>query len=86
MARVRLDWHRAAGLEALVKSPEALAIVEEKAQAIAAACNAESSWGGYDSAARIDNDRARARVWSFDDRDDEARDNRILKNLDAGGS
>lgn len=84
MARVKLDWRGAEGLEALVKSEEGLAIVAAKAEAIAAACNAESSWGGYASSARIDSDRARAHVWSFDNRVDEARDNRILRNLDAG--
>jgi hypothetical protein len=83
MAKIRLDWHGAAGLRAIDCSPEALALVEAKVEAIAKACNEESSWGGYASAASIDDDRVRGRVWSYDNRVDEARDQRMIKNLDA---
>lgn len=56
-----------------------------RAAAIAEACNAESSWGGYFSEVDLgDPDHPVARVWSADARDDEARDQRILRNLDAG--
>lgn len=83
MAKVRLDWHKAAGLRAIDRSPQALALVAAKVKAIEDACNRESSWGGYASAASIDDDRVRGRVWSYDNRVDEARDNRMIKNLDA---
>lgn len=83
MGKVRLDWHGAAGLKAIDRSPQALALLEEKAKAIADACNQQSSWGGYAYAARIEPERARARVWSYDNRNDEARDHRMIKNLDA---
>lgn len=83
MAKVRLDWHGAAGLRAIDRSPQALALVEAKVKAIADACNAESSWGGYAFAAAIHPDRVRGTVWSYDNRVDEARDNRMIRNLDA---
>lgn len=83
-SKVKLKWHGGKGLAELVTSPELLPLVKEKVDAIAAACNEESSWGGYSSAASIDGDRVRGRVWSYDDRDDEARDNRMLRHLDAG--
>lgn len=79
---VRLKFHRQA-IEEIEKSPEALALVQQKADAIADACNGQSSWGGYFSAAEVNSDRARARVWSADGRNDEARDQRLIKNLDA---
>ena len=56
-----------------------------RAAAIAGACNAESSWGGYFSELDLGNpDFPVARVWSADDRGDESRDQRILRFLDAG--
>lgn len=59
--------------------------LEARAAAIAAACNAESSWGGYFSELDLGNpDFPVARVWSADDRGDESRDQRILRFLDAG--
>lgn len=61
-----------------------LPLVEEAAESIAEACNAESSWGGYDSAASNDGYTATGRVWEFDNREDEARNNRLIRNLDAG--
>lgn len=83
MAKIRLDWHKGEGLRAIDRSPAALELIKAKAKAIADACNAESSWGGYASAAAIHPDRVRGTVWSYDNRDDEARDNRMIKNLDA---
>lgn len=57
--------------------------IMERAEAIADACNEESAWGGYefDDAS---GEWPRARVWSADSRADEARDNRLIRNLDAG--
>lgn len=57
------------------------ALLAERARAIEAACNADSSWGGYHSA--VDASGMSARVWSADRRNDEARDQRLLRNLDA---
>lgn len=80
--RVRLVYHMEAFGE-IERSPEVLALIKAKAEAVAAACNAESSWGGYASAAAIHSDRARGTVWSYDNRNDEARDNRLVRNLGA---
>lgn len=82
-SKIRVKINRA-GIKALMRSDGALAAVAVKGEAIAAACNEQSSWGGYYSAAAVGPDRARARVWSADNRNDEARDNRLMKNLDAG--
>lgn len=82
MARVRLVFHRKA-FEQIEKAPEIQALIEAKTKAIEDACNAQSSWGGYHSAVSVNNDRIRGRVWSADRRNDEARDNRLLHNLDA---
>lgn len=105
MGKVRLKFRRQGFIEILT-SDAALAIVSAKAEAIEAACNAQSSWGGYHSSAdnglggvKADKNgrlrdaagrfitgghRARAVVWSADNRNDEARDNRLIHNLDAG--
>lgn len=69
----------------LMAGPEAEAMLEQRARAIADACNSDSSWGGYFYAVTKDGVRARARIWSADDRNDEARDQRLIRNLDAGG-
>lgn len=58
------------------------AMLAERATAIEDACNAQSSWGGYHSA--VDSSGMTARVWSADRRNDEARDQRLLRFLDAG--
>jgi len=83
MAKVRLEFNREA-LRQIMSGPEARALVNGMADATRDACNAESSWGGYESADASDDIRARARVWSYDNRNDEARDNRMIRNLDAG--
>ena len=54
--------------------------LEARAAAVADACNRDSSWGGYYSGAGSD---GTVRVWSADARSDEARDQRLLRNLDA---
>lgn len=56
-----------------------------RAEAIADACNADSTWGGYLSADSTHSDRwPHATVWSADGRNDEGRDARTLRHLDAG--
>ncbi|HEY4268414.1 MAG TPA: hypothetical protein VGM94_09510 [Galbitalea sp.] len=82
MAKVRLKWNQPAFV-AIDTAPKALELVRSKVDAIAAACNEQSSWGGYASGAAIHPDRVRGTVWSFDNRVDEARDNRMIRNLDA---
>lgn len=57
-------------------------LLVERAEAIAQACNDDSTWGGYHAV--VDEDRQSARVYSADGRNDEARDQRLLRNLDAG--
>lgn len=83
MAKVRLDFHAGAGIRDIMAGEAARKLVNEMADATRAVCNEESSWGGYDSADASSDVRARARVWSYDG-NDEARDNRMIKNLDAG--
>lgn len=55
-----------------------------RAKRIADACNQASSWGGYSSEVSTTGSRPRARVWSYGAHDDEARQQRLVKNLDAG--
>lgn len=81
MAQMRINFHGGRGIRKLMAGPEAQALVNDLAKQTADAANAESTWGGYDHADASDNDRARARVWSYDDRNDEARDNRMIRNL-----
>lgn len=78
MARIRYKIHDPAIVQ-LMTSPEAHALVNEKAQALADACNAESTWGGYDWEPGESAIRARARVWSI--KRSEAREQRLLRNL-----
>lgn len=85
MARgVRIKFNAQAFPE-LMAGPEAEAMLEQRARAIADACNSDSSWGGYFYAVTRGKVRARARIWSADDRNDEPRDQRLIRNLDAGG-
>lgn len=81
-SRIRVKVRRA-GVRELMTSEAALELIKGKAEAVAEACNSQSSWGGYFSAASADASRARAKVWSADRRNDEARDQRLVRNLDA---
>lgn len=63
----------------------AQALLDQMGKAVADACNAESSWGGYHYAVHVDERRARVHIWSADRRNDEARDQRLIRNLDAAG-
>lgn len=83
---VRVE-HHAAGYIALRTHPAMWADIAARAARIAAACNAASSWGGYEWELITQNQgRASANVWTIDDRGikDNARTNRLLRNLDAG--
>lgn len=65
-------------------SPAAQALVDKHAERIAAACNAQSSWGGYEATSRANPvQRAAAYVWTREREAvaDNARNNRILRNL-----
>lgn len=80
--RVRVVVDKSA-VEQLTNGDEAKSDVERRAEAIADACNGESEWGGYYSAA-IDGNEAGANVWSSDNRNDDARDQRMIRNMSAG--
>lgn len=70
-----------AGFKALEKLAQQS--LGDRARAIADACNAESSWGGYES--DVSHDGRTAQVWSADGpHNDESRSQRLLKNVDAG--
>lgn len=79
-SKVRFKIHDEAIVE-LMTSPAAHALVNQKAEALAEACNAESSWGGYDWEPGESAIRARARVWTVNS--SEPREQRLLRNLDA---
>lgn len=79
----RLKINRAA-LDALTSGPQSLALALGSAKAIADACNAESSWGGYEFDGEVGPDGAEARVFSIGENDDDARRDRMVRNLDAG--
>lgn len=85
MAEVNVKINDAA-LAKLLVSPEVVADLERRGKAVAAAANADSSWGGYYSEASGTGKRAHARVWNVKHgaADDEARNNRLLRSLDAG--
>lgn len=82
---VRLTFNTGA-IEQLLTSPAMEAELKRRAERIAAAANAESSWGGYQASSSREGSRARARVWNVkhEAADDEARNNRLIRGLDAG--
>lgn len=75
----------AAGARAVLTSHGVQAYLMVKAEAIAAVCNAESQWGGYVAVDASGPTRARARVLATGTGESEARRNRLLRNLHAGG-
>lgn len=79
-SKVRYEIHDPAIVE-LMTSQKAQDLVNEKARALADACNAQSSWGGYDWEPGESSIRARARVWSINS--SEAREQRLLRNLNS---
>lgn len=68
--------------------PAVVGLVKHHVEAIAAACNEDSSWddpkvgGGYFSSAQ--SNPTLGRVWSVDRQRSESRKNRMIRNLDAG--
>lgn len=81
-SRVRVKINRAAKT-ALLKSDSIQADLDRRGQAIADACNADSSWGGYKSGP-APGKTAKTNVWSIGDHDRESRQQRLPKNLDQG--
>lgn len=74
------------GIRELLRSAQAQSLVNRKAGAIARACNAQSSWGGYRVDTTAGEDRARARIYNIsrNGQKDENRNLRMIRNLDAG--
>ena len=73
-------------IERLLTSPAMVQDLRRRAERVADAANRESSWGGYASSASGEGRRAHARVWNVKAgaADDEARNNRLIRGLDAG--
>lgn len=84
MANVRLTVNRAA-IKAMLTSPAVRADIARRAEAVAEACNRDSSWGGY-QASHGGRSRARSAVWTIEPEAvaDNARNQRLIRNLDAG--
>lgn len=82
---VDIRWNDDA-FEEILSGKKTRAEVDRISKAIAAACNKDSSWGGYYGRA-VGKGRARGRVWNVkkDASDDETRNNRMIRNLRAGG-
>jgi len=85
MARARIRFRNGA-IRALMNDAAVVADLEARAKRVAAEANAESSWGGYYSAVSTEGNRPRGRVWNIKQgaSDDEARNNRMIRALDAG--
>lgn len=83
MAGMRVEVKRSA-IRALLTSEAVRADVARRAEAVADACNRASSWGGYE-ATHGGRSRARSLVWTIEREAvaDNARNNRIIRNLDA---
>ena len=83
MAKVKF---KNGAIRKLMADPAVVADLERRAKAVADACNVQSSWGGYHSAVSTEGNRPRARVWSVGPKADEdnARNQRMLRNMDAG--
>jgi hypothetical protein len=80
---VKVVIHEAAVRE-LLTSAAVQSDLERRGAGIAAACNADSTWGGYESGPVPGDPTAKVNVWSIGADDDEARRNRLVRNLDAG--
>lgn len=70
--------------ERLVKDPKLVEDIARRTKAIEDACNTQSEWGGYASSVSTEGKRVHGRVYSYGSHDDEARQNRMVRNLDAG--
>ena len=82
MARTRIVVNRR-NIEKLPTLPAAVADLTRRVGDVEDACNVQSSWGGYASEVEVTADGPVGRVWSFDEAADEARAQRLLRNLDA---
>jgi hypothetical protein len=82
-SRVKIDMLGGRGIREVMASDNAKALVGNMADDVAAACNSDSSWGGYYAGDASSSVRARATVWSIGGNGEE-RKNRLLRNLDAG--
>lgn len=85
MADFRVQMNRRAVAQLLVSDEVADSLLA-RAQKIADDANAESSWGGYYAAVTKEGKRARARVWNIKlgTSDEDTRNNRLIRSLDAG--
>lgn len=85
MAEVRWVINKQA-IAALMRHPDVVDDLKRRAKAIADAANADSSWGGYYSEVDTSGRRPTARVWNIKHgaSDDEARNNRMIRALEAG--
>lgn len=70
---------------AMLRDPGVVDTLEAAAAAVADAANAESEWGGYEYEVDTSGARPTARVWNIKHgaSDDEARNNRLIKALNA---
>lgn len=86
MAKGKLKFNNRA-IAKLMEDPQVVADLEKRAAAVRDACNSQSTWGGYYSAVSTEGNRPRARVWSVGPKADEdnARNQRLIRNLQAGG-
>ncbi|MFT4081186.1 MAG: hypothetical protein QM638_01240 [Nocardioides sp.] len=73
-----------AAIKKLLSSEEVQDDLNRRGQAIADACNADSSWGGYESGPVDGAEVASVNVWSIGENDDEARRQRLIRFMDAG--
>ena len=85
MGRAKIKFQRGA-IRKMLTSPEARADIQRRAEAVAQACNSQSSWGGYEASQQPGRNRARSIVWTIEGEAvaDNARNNRIVRNLGAG--
>ena len=70
-------------IDKLPTLPKAVADLARRVGAVEDACNSQSSWGGYRSEVEEWPDGPVGRVWSIDEASDEARQQRLIRNLDA---
>lgn len=81
--RVRIVFKPGA-IERILHAPKVVDDIRRRTDAVAAACNADSSWGGYHADTDVVGGRAHGTVWNGDGRNDEPRDQRMLRKLDHG--
>lgn len=73
-------------LVAMMRDPKVVNDLARRAKAVAAACNSQSEWGGYEWDIDTSGSRPRARVYNIKHSasDDESRNNRMIRALDFG--